>query len=247
MSESITAPGNPLIKSLLRLHRGAHRREDGRFLAEGTRIIDGFLAAGLVPEHLLVESGRPVPEHWPRGQLRSISQRVVARLSQASTASGYIAVFPMPQAPALRAAAGGLVLHGIADPGNAGTMVRTAAAFGWRQTLWIDSCDPWSGKAVQASAGALAAVAVHRAADGEGVLADLAAAAPLCALVAREGVAPDALAAHPRWLVVGSEAHGLPAALIARCSERVTLPMASDVESLNAAAAAAIACFTLRW
>lgn len=246
MSEPINAPTNPLIKDLVRLHRSAQRRRAGRFLAEGRRIIDGFLVAGLEPVHLLIESGLPVPDHWPRQLVRDVSDRVSARLSQAQTASGYIAVFPIPDPPSLVAREGGVVLHGIADPGNAGTIVRTAAAFGWRQTVWIDSCDPWAAKTVQASAGALAAVSVLRQ-EGDGALDELAAGAPLCALVAREGVEPAALAAHPRWLLVGNEAHGLPESLSARCQERVTLPMSEAVESLNAASAAAIACYSLRW
>ena len=140
---------------------------------------------------------------------------------------------------------GGIVLHGIADPGNAGTILRTAAAFGWKQCVWINGCDPWSHKVVQASAGALPRMHIQQTTDA--MIPTLVAALPLAALVARDGQPPDAFPAHPRWLVVGSEAHGLPDDVISQCVERVTLPMVPEVESLNAAMATAIAAYTMRW
>jgi tRNA G18 (ribose-2'-O)-methylase SpoU len=137
-----------------------------------------------------------------------------------------------------------LVLQGIADPGNLGTLIRCAAAFAIRQVVLVGGSDPFAHKVVQASAGELATVALHRFDPSDG-LKSLAGGAPCCALMVRAGVDPADLPRRPRWLVVGSEAHGLDEVTLAACAERVTLPMPGGTESLNAAMAGAIACYAL--
>jgi TrmH family RNA methyltransferase len=247
MHAPLASPDNPLVKALLRLHRGRHRAEDGRFLVEGRRAIDGFLAAGWMPEHLLVSTDETAPAHWPADRIRPAAPRVLTRLSQASTPSGLLASFPLPTTPATDPAAGGLCCVGVADPGNLGTLLRTAAAFGIGQVALCGGADPFSHKVVQATAGALAKLRLVLPA-GPAALSGGAAptgGAPLAALVVSGGVTPEALPRRPRWLVVGSEADGLPADWLAACVERVTLPMPGGTESLNAAVAGAIAMYAL--
>lgn len=240
----ITSPDNPLIKRLRRLHDVRHRRTDGAFLVEGVRAIAAFLAHGWRPQELLRDESLTEPAEWKGLEVIRVSSAVLAKLSQADTPSGYLASFPLPTPPALDAAAGGLVLHGIADPGNLGTLIRCAAAFAVKQVLLVGGTDPFAHKVVQASAGELATVALHRVDVAHG-LAVLAGGAPACALVVRGGVDPAELPRQPRWLVVGSEAHGLDEPALRACAERVTLPMPGGTESLNAAMAGAIACYAL--
>ena len=240
----VTSPDNPLIKRLRRLHDARHRRADGAFLVEGVRAIAAFLAHGWRPQELLLGDALAAPAEWGALPVTSVSPAVLGKLSQADTPSGYLAAFPLPTPPALDPAAGGLVLHGIADPGNLGTLIRCAAAFAVRQVLLVGGTDPFAHKVVQASAGELATIAVHRVDAAQG-LEPLAGGAPACALVVRDGRDPADLPRHPRWLVVGSEAHGLDATALAACAERVTLPMPGGTESLNAAMAGAIACYAL--
>jgi TrmH family RNA methyltransferase len=231
----ITATDNPLIRHLASLHDAAGRRASASFLVEGRRAIAGFLAAGWSPIQLLVRSGCAVPEGWPAHL--EIGERALAKASAASTPSGYLAEFALPAEVPLDRAAGGLVLAGVSDPGNLGTLLRTAAAFSVAQVVCIGGADPYAPKVVQASAGALAAVRLHRLAG----CIELAGGAALCALVPRGGSGPDALVPGRRWLVVGGEANGVAAADLACCSEQLTLPMPGEaVESLNAAVAGAI-------
>lgn len=237
----IESPDNPLVKRLAKLADGAGRRAEGLFLAEGQRLIDGLLAGGWRPVWLLVRTGESIPPHWPTQVLVEISERVCSKLSQAATASGFLAAFPLPPVPAIDAAAGGLLLAGVADPGNMGTLIRTAAACGIRQVALAEGADPFGPKVVQASAGALALVQLHRGVTP----AALAGGAPCCALVVRDGQPPAAFARRPRWLVVGGEAHGISPAWLAACSERLTLPMPGGTESLNAAVAGSIAAYLL--
>lgn len=236
----LASPDNPLVKYLVTLHDAAARRSAGLCLVEGRRAIAGCLAASWQPAHLLLREGLAVPEGWP--EVTTVSERVAAKISAMSTPSGYTAAFPIPDPGAIARMAGGLVLVGVSDPGNVGTLIRTAAAFAVGQVVSVGGADPYGPKALQASAGAIAAVRVQRAAAP----ADLTGGAPLCALVPRGGSAPAALPAGARWLVVGGEAEGLTADWLAACSERLTLPMpGAAVESLNAAVAGAVALYAL--
>lgn len=233
---------NPLVRDLRDLHRPEGRRAAQALLVEGRRAIDGFLAAGWVADVLLHPADEAAPSAW--SEARPVSAKAAARLSQASTPSGWFARFPIPTPAPLDRQAGGLVLSEVSDPGNVGTLIRSAAAFGVKQVVVIGGADPWGHKVVQASAGALAAIAVHQLPVTAG-LVDLAGGAPLAALVVQHGQDPAQMPAKNRWLVVGSEAHGVRAEWLAACTEQVTLPMRGNVESLNAAIAGAIACYLL--
>lgn len=235
----ITSVDNPLIKQLAALATPAERREAGLCVAEGLRVIDGLLTAGWRPAHLLVREGLDVPVGWPAAQ--RVSERAMRKLSQAATASGYFAAFPMPAETPPVAADGGLVLAAVSDPGNVGTLIRSAAAFGIRQVVLAGGADPYGPKVVQATAGALALVSLTRCADPSAV----AGGAPLCALVVSGGQSPAQLTRRPRWLVVGGEANGVPPEWLAACSEQLTLPMPGGTESLNAAMAGSIAAYLL--
>lgn len=242
MSVVLTAPDNPLIKRLAQLADPTGRREQQAFLAEGLRLIDGFIQAGWQPLHLFVREDLAVPPGWQTDERKvtQVGARVVQRLTSASTASGFMAIFAMPTPPELDPAEGGLVLTGVADPGNVGTLIRSAAAFGIRQILLDGGADPFGPKTVQASAGALALVAIHR-----GSFDRLQGGAPCCALVVSGGRPPAELVPGPRWLVVGGEANGVPLPWLTHCSDLVTLPMPGGTESLNAAIAGSIVAYVL--
>lgn len=210
-------------------------------LVEGQRAVGDCLAAGWQPRHLLVREDATVPGGWP--SVERVSARVAERLSQAASASGYLAVFPEPVPPALDTASGGLALAGVGDPGNLGTLLRSAAAFGVRQVVLAGGADPWSHKAIQAATGALTRLAVHVLPEDGGP--EPLAGGRLCALVVAGGRPPAELPPASRWLVVGSEAHGLPAAWRMACREFCTLPMPGGTESLNAAVAGSIALYLL--
>ncbi len=245
MSEPLSVPlsaDNALVRELRELHKPEGRRAAQAVLIEGRRAITGCLAAGWRPDLILTPPDVEIPHAWPA--TRPCSAKAAARISQAQSPSGWLARFPLPTPPPLEVSAGGLVLVDVSDPGNVGTLLRCAVAFGYAQVVLIGGADPWGAKVVQATAGTLAGIAVH-AYPAETTAAVVAGGAPLTALVVSGGQAPEEVPAVPRWLVIGSEAHGLNAAWIAACSDHVTLPMPGPVESLNAAVAGAIACYCL--
>ena len=143
-----------------------------------------------------------------------------------------------------------LVLVGVADPGNAGTIVRAAAACAARCVVISGGADPWAPKAVRASAGAMLRVPVAAAADPADALKALRlAGATIAATDVRQGVPHDCgvLGAGPLAVVVGSEARGLDrAALSPLVDHWVRIPMAAAAESLNAAMAATLLAYQAR-
>lgn len=139
-----------------------------------------------------------------------------------------------------------VVLDGVADPGNVGTIIRTAAWFGCTDVvLSADSADVYNPKVVRSSAGAIARINIRRRRD---VTAELNAvgARPLIATVARGGAAPQDLGRMTEYgLIIGSEARGIRPEVLALANTAVTIPGGNGVESLNAAVAAAVVLYAV--
>ncbi|MEX2323181.1 MAG: RNA methyltransferase [Acidimicrobiia bacterium] len=171
----------------------------------------------------------------------TVADEVVARIATTTTPQAPIAVAVVPVSviPDLGDL---LVAWGVGDPGNVGTLIRTAAAFGFGFVCGPDTADPWSPKVVRAAAGASFRTAIGNADTIEELRAG---GRRVLAAVASGGVAPvrgpEAIA-----LVIGSEAHGLPDDVVVAADLRVTIPMSSGSESLNAAVAGSILAYALR-
>lgn len=155
-----------------------------------------------------------------------------------------------PEAAVAGAGPLALVLVGLADPGNAGTLLRTAEAAGAGAVAFCDgSVDPYGPKCVRASAGSLFRLAIVRSASAGEVLGAFSAAGATTVATAAHGDHPayDAVdlsgAAGTVALALGSEAHGLPDAVAGRVDRVVTIPMAGRTESLNVAMAGTVVCF----
>ena len=143
----------------------------------------------------------------------------------------------------MHAQAGGLVLYQASDPGNVGTLLRSAAAFGLNQIVCVGGVQIFGARRLfRQVRGFLPLLSIHECDD----LGALNGGAPQVALVARDGIRPSVLPSlEEAWTVVGNEAHGLPDDVSKQCTYRLTLPMVEGVESLNAAVAGAIGCFLI--
>ena len=144
-----------------------------------------------------------------------------------------------------------LVLVGVSDPGNTGTIIRTAEACAARCVVVVGGADAWAPKTVRASAGSVLRVPVVQAADAAAALEALrVAGAVIVAADSGEGERHDSgvLAAGqgPVALVLGSESHGLDESICGLADHRVRIPMAGDTESLNVAMAATLLAFEYR-
>ena len=211
----ITSPHNDKLKEVRRLHR----RREGRFVAEGEDLLEAAAHAG-----------------WPAVyELRSgvdVEPELLDAVSGLGSGTRALAVYQQrwatPTGPLC------VALWGVRDPGNVGTVLRSAAAFGASSVaIGPDTADPFGPKAVRASMGAIFSVPVARVAS----VAQL--PAPRVALVAG---APELLrGANEGTLVVGAERAGLPEEVVEACDAAARIDIAGD--SLNAAMAATIALY----
>jgi RNA methyltransferase, TrmH family len=232
----------PRVSAALKLHRRKERDETGRFLAEGPQAVREALTAGVVRE-LFVTAERAAD--YPNATV--VTAEAMDKLAETVAPQGVVAVCEQLDVALTRALEAKLVavLVDIRDPGNAGTILRTADAAGAGAVVFAgEAVDPYNGKCVRASAGSLFHVDIARERDPEIVLRALA-AHQVFATTGRGG--QDLFEVEPRlagptaWLF-GGEAHGLPPHILDRV-ERVRVPIYGAAESLNLAAAAAVCLY----
>jgi RNA methyltransferase, TrmH family len=232
----ITSASNPRLRLVRKLASRRQRDKLGLFACEGEDLVAAGLAAGLEPAEALVDAERPALLDRLSGAER-VAPRLLAEVSALGHPPRVIAVFRRADLP--RGAAGpGLGLWRVADPGNVGTLLRTADAFGGGFVALSSGCaDPTSPKALRASAGAVFRVPTARLEE---------APRPWLALVPRNGT--------PLWevekretmtLLLGSERTGLPPELVAGCDEVMSIPLVGAAESLNVAVAGSVALYEL--
>lgn len=230
--EPISSPQNRAVVEAARLHR--HRR--GLTLIEGPHVLAEALAAGVDPYRVF--STPDDAENWPGCTV--VTRPVLAKVAGTEHPRGPVAVIAIPAPAPLRTDRSMLVLWGVADPGNVGTIIRSAAAFGLGVAIGPDTADPWSPKVLRSGAGAHFRTSIGRVESPS----DLA-GHRLLATVADGGMAPSEVEDGPWAVLVGSEAHGLPAELVDRAVATVSIPMPGGTESLNAAVAASILAYEL--
>jgi TrmH family RNA methyltransferase len=250
----LTSARNPQLKLLRSLATKRVRREQRLMVAEGEDLIVAALAHGLRPRVVLVDADRQaevaalVAELGDETEAYAVPADLLASASQLAAPPRIVGIIPQPGPYAFRDVtfppACGLWLAGVGDPGNVGTLVRSAAALGadW-VALGPGSADPYHPRAIRAAMGSTFALPLLEGVRGE----DLATRSGfrVVAAVVGDGVAPwDANLRDPMVIALGGEREGLAPGLDQLGDdvpvERVTIPQTSGAESLNVAAAGAI-------
>jgi RNA methyltransferase, TrmH family len=222
---TITSPHNEKLKLVRRLGRRRSREREGLFVGEGEDLLAAARAAGAEPVELLTAAGEGLGG-------TEVEPALLTRVSKLGSGTRAIGVWRELWADEIVAPC--VYLHGVSDPGNVGTVIRTANALvGGSVVLGPDCADPYGAHAVRASMGALFDQPLVRGGLGD-------TPAPRVALVAHGGEPLDALDGAAS-LCLGAERAGLPPDVAGRCDVRVTIPLRGRAESLNVAAAAAIA------
>jgi len=241
---------NPRVRRWQKLLRDPRaRRAEGKALIEGPRLVGAYLDGGGRPETLILgedsAADREIAALAKRAGTETVlvSEAVFRALADAETPQGIAAEIALPATrPPLAESSCGVLLDGIQDAGNVGTVLRSAAAFGIRDVLLGPGCaDPWSPKVLRAAAGAHFLLRIGVSRDP---VADLERFGGIAACTVPRGGVPLAaadLTGRILW-IFGAEGRGISRALASRARLRVTIPMPGGVESLNVAAAAAI-CF----
>jgi TrmH family RNA methyltransferase len=233
----IQSTHNPRLKALRRLHTKRERARSNTFLAEGEDLIAAAARAG----RSALEGYRLAGSGLGGEDFHDVERAALASVSALGSSTRVLAVYEQRWGPATGPLC--VYLHRVRDPGNVGTVLRSAQAFGASCVAFGPGCaDPHGPKAVRASMGAIFNVALARVATLDQLPGERVALAADAPELLRGPLLPGASASGVT-LLIGAEREGLPNTLIAACSRAARIPIASD--SLNAAMAATVALYEL--
>jgi RNA methyltransferase, TrmH family len=248
----ISSRDNPFYKSLHKLSSsGRERREAGQTLLDGPHLLRAFLNAGGKPEHLLINEAAlqnaeiiALLEDCADVAQTQIDDALFAQLSELKTPNGLLTLvaIPSPQM-AVAHAQFALLLEDIQDPGNLGSIVRSAAAAGCDAVFLSQGCaDAWSPKVLRAGMGGHFVLSILESADLPKVAAAFTGKILAASLLAEKSLYDSNLRGKLAF-AIGNEGAGLSKPLLDAAQQHFIIPMPGKVESLNAAAATAVCLF----
>lgn len=256
----ITSLTNDTIKSVRALHMRKERDLTGAFLAEGLKFIGEALDLGRAPRMLLVgEEARPHPlldrakaeTRKAGGDIIIVTHAILEKISRRDNPQTVLGVFDQAYAPLdsldPTSAPCWVALEQVRDPGNLGTIIRTADAAGCGGVILIDDCvDPYSTEAVRATMGSVFSVAIARATSAEFIAWRQSWPGSVIGtrLDATHGYR-DAAIQHPALILMGNEQAGLTDTLAAACDVNVKIPMRGRADSLNLAIATGVMVYAV--
>ncbi|MBP9765318.1 RNA methyltransferase [Candidatus Babeliales bacterium] len=238
----ITSVQNPKIKHVLQLQQKNYRYKQNEFMAQGFKTCFTLQQYGYKLKTIFMTETmyHQHQQDFLIDDVELISDQLMQTISTTSITTGIVGVFAMPSKE-ITAFAHSAIIYNLQDPGNVGTLIRTASAMGLQAVYLIDSVDIYNPKVVQATTGCFGALSCFQTTWDE--LKPIVSDIPLCALVVESGAKPEEIPLASAILVIGNEGQGLPADIIASCTYRMTLPMPGKTESLNAAVAGSIALY----
>jgi TrmH family RNA methyltransferase len=248
----ISSRDNPFFKSLHKLSSsGRERREAGKTLLDGPHLLRAFLDAGGKPEHLLVNESAlqdaeivALLEGCADVAQTRLDDTLFSQLSELKTPNGLLTLvaIPPPQVTVAQARFA-LLLEDIQDPGNLGSILRSAAAAGCDAVFLSQGCaDAWSPKVLRAGMGGHFALSISESADLLKVAAEFTGKVLAASLQADKSLYDSNLRGKLAF-AIGNEGAGLSPDLLNAAQQHFIIPMPGKVESLNAAAATAVCLF----
>lgn len=247
--KTITSRENPLFKTARKLAAASkERKRTGCTLLDGIHLVAAHHSAGGLPEAVMISaSALDNPEiqgflqQFPQPRLIVLADELFREISTVETPTGIVALIRIP-APSVGEADCRALLEAIQDPGNLGSILRSAAAAGVGQVYLSPGCaDAWSPKVLRAGMGAHFHLSIHENSDLVMAAREFSGQVVATALNARKTLF-DLDLSCPTAFIIGNEGAGISARLLECADSVVTIPMPGEAESLNAAAAAAI-CF----
>ncbi|MFT3850126.1 MAG: RNA methyltransferase [Propionivibrio sp.] len=249
----IASRDNPHFKALKKLcQNGRERRKTGRVVLDGIHLIESYVQRFGSPEEIVVsrsglghtEIARYIESNAAEIAVSVVDDSLFDELASVETPSGIIAVIEQPHSQyGLNLQADAVLLDGIQDPGNLGSILRSAGAAGFRQILLSADCaHAWSPKVLRAAMGAHFLVDIHERCDLPSFLGGYQGQSISTELNAADSLYAASFGSPIAW-VFGSEGQGVRPHVAAAVSSRIVIPMPGQAESLNVAAAAAICLF----
>ena len=236
----ITSKSNPIIKAVSALSDKKFRKQYNQYIVEGIKPVRECIEAGCIIEKIICIEG--LEESFKGATV--VSESVFKSISSEKTPQGVLAVVQIPQTKLKSPQKSCLLLDCLQDPGNLGTVIRTANAAGYDEIYLINCTDPYSPKAVRASMSGIFFVKIYQGTREE-VLDALKGVPLICADMDGENIfgfnPPEFFC-----LCIGNEGSGISNEIKTMASHTVKIPMRSTCESLNAAVSAGIAMYALR-
>ncbi|MFI4973302.1 MAG: TrmH family RNA methyltransferase [Caulobacterales bacterium] len=257
---AITSLTNPTVKAVRALHMRKAREESGQFLAEGLKIVTEAIESEKFPR-VLMHSAEAAPHPLlaraaeatlaARGEVIEVSRDILAKISRRDNPQTVLAVFDQVWAALGELNPGAahcwVALQAVRDPGNLGTIIRTADAAGCGGVILVgECCDPFSVEAVRATMGSIFAVQIARAGVDEFMAWRRAwPGSVVGTLLTATTDFRQARYAAPTLILMGNEQAGLPPELAAICDVNVKIPMRGRADSLNLAVATGIMIYAV--
>lgn len=244
----IQSRDNAFYKQLKKLaESGRERRKTGKTLLDGVHLVESYEKAfGTVETLVVAESAMANAEiaHYVEArEIVLLGDALMRELGLVDTPSGLLAVAAMPAPSAVDRKKDAILLDGVQDPGNVGTLLRTAAAAGIKQALLSPGCaSAWSPKVLRAGQGAHFALSIHEDADLGVFIGDYAGTVAVTCLDGASSLYEAQWSSPLAW-IFGAEGQGVRRELIDSATLKIRIPMPGDVESLNVGAAAAVCLF----
>ncbi len=236
----ISSKANPIIKKFVSLSDKKYRREYGEYLVESVKAVDECIRAGKEITRIICTEAYA----HKYGGATTVSDELFGKISTEKTPQGVIASVKIPQELSLKPDGCCLLLDRIQDPGNLGTIIRTANAAGYEDLYLIDCADPYSPKAVRASMGGIFYVRVHTCSYEEAFNA-LQGYKFITADMGGEDVF-EFVPPEKFCLCIGNEGNGVGSEVVEKSDYVIRIPMRESCESLNAAVSAGIAMYILK-
>ncbi len=245
----IVSRDNPIFKYQKKLADSAReRRAEGKTLLDGVHLIENYCAAFGDPELIIIPEGKSsleatqLMQHLEHVSTIMFPTLMFAELTPVSSSTGILAIVKTPQIPLSNTVEFALMLEDIQDPGNLGSMIRTALGAGVQAIYLSKGCtDAWSPKALRGGQGAQFYMPIIEGVDIVSAMQDFAGNTYATTMAGESLYAQDFT--KPSAFVIGNEGAGLSNKAIEAASHQISIPMNKNLESLNAAAAAAVCLF----
>jgi RNA methyltransferase, TrmH family len=248
--KSIQSRDNPFFKELIKLTGSARQRnKTDQTLLDGAHLLSAYLDSGNQPSHILLNAA-VLQDDEIAGLLdclkdvpvTQLDDKLFAELSELKTPTGILALIDIPQ-PSVTQSRFALLLEDIQDPGNLGSMLRSAAAAGCDAVFLSQGCaDAWSPRVLRAAMGGHFALRIYERQDLPGVAKSFPGTLLATSLQATQSLYDCDLRGNVAFLI-GNEGAGLSADMLSLATHKISIPMPGKIESLNVAAATAICLF----
>ena len=251
----VTSLTNPTVKAVRALHMRKERDETGLFVAEGLKTVIEGVETGHAPKILMYGQGaadHPLLQNavratqQARGEVIEVTQDILAKVSRRDNPQAVVGVFPQVFRSLTDVTPGPaqcvVALHRVRDPGNLGTIVRTADAAGCGGVILVgECCDPYSVEAVRATMGSIFAVPLTQASEDEFAAWRASwTGSVIGTLLSAELDHRQATYAKPALVLMGNEQQGLTPEMAALCDVNVKIPMRGRADSLNLSVATGV-------